>query len=240
DILLSEFPDSQHASDTMYFVAQSHQAVAHYRDAAARFEEFAGKYNKDKRAADALQNAYLFRLGIGDEEAAAADLKQYDALFKKKDIKTAAKIFWSRHDLLKTDPERKSHAEEYLKIYGSKGGVDRQIVAEAAIAQILWRRSCEEELLYDSCLSIKRQKAVSGLAEIEKQKKLQERQARLEAKSEKSGKKEKYKPPKRCGSSTQGLITVHKRDKKVAEQAQKRFANVLKLAKKNPQVPADD
>ena len=238
DILLAEYPESEHAKDTMYFVAQSHQAVAHYRDAAARFEEFATKYKKDDRAADALQNAYLFRLGIGDEQQAATDLENYESLFKRKDVKTAAKIFWSKHDLLKTDGERKSHAEAYLKTYGSKGGVDRQAVAEAVIGQIMWRRSCEEELLYDSCLSIKRQKAVSGLAEIEKQKKIQERRARLEEK--KSKEKKKYRPPQRCGSSTQGVITIHKRSSKTAATAQKHFSTVLKLVRKKPSIPAED
>lgn len=240
DILLAEYPDSEHAKDTMYFVAQSHQAVAHYREASQRFEEFATKYKKDSRAADALQNAYLFRLGIGDEEQANTNLEQYESLFKRKDVKKAAKIFWSRHDLLKTDSERKAHAEQYLKTYSSRGGKDRQAVAEAVIGQILWRRSCEEELLYDSCLSIKRKKAVSGLAEIEKQKKIQERRERLEAKKEKENKKKKYRPPARCGSSTQGVITIHKRSSKQAAAAQKRFDAVLKLVRKKPSIPADD
>jgi TolA-binding protein len=240
DILLEEFPDSEHAPDTLYFVAQSHQAVAHYRDAADRFEQFAEKHKKDKRSSDALQNAYLYRLGLGDEAKAQEDMDKYEGMFKKKDVKRAAGIFWSKHDLLKTDGERKSHAEKYLKTYGSKGGVDRQAVAEAVIGQVLWRRSCEEELLYDSCLTLKRKKAVSGLAEIEKAKKIAARKARLEAKQEKAKKKKKYKPPKRCGSSTQGVITVHKRNKKQAAAAQKRFSTVLKLAKKKPKIPADD
>jgi TolA-binding protein len=222
DILLEEFPESEHAPDTLYFVAQSHQAVAHYREAAERFEQFAEKHKKDKRSADALQNAYLYRLGIGDEEQAQTDMDKYEAMFNS---------------------ERKSHAEAYLKTYGSRGGVDRQAVAEAVIGQILWRRSCEEELLYDSCLTLKRKKSVSGLEAIKNAKKIAARKARLEAKQEKAaekGKKKKYRPPARCGSSTQGVITINKRSKKQAAAAQKRFSTVLKLAKKKPKIPKED
>jgi TolA-binding protein len=246
DILLDMFPDSKHAKDTLHFVAESHQAVAHYRDAATRFEEFAEKHKKDKRASNALQNAYLFRLGIGDESKAEENLAKYEAMYKKKDVKKAAKIFWSKNALIETEGGKKTHAEQYLKTYGSRGGADRQAVAEALIGQVLWRRSCEEELLYDSCLSVKRKKTVAGFDAIMKEKKIMERRARLEAKREKQAEKakgkdkKKYRPPQRCGSATQGLITVHKRSSKGRANAEKRFKTVMKLSKKKVNIPAED
>jgi hypothetical protein len=161
-------------------------------------------------------------------------------MFKKKDPKTAAKIFWSRHDLLKTDRERRQHAEEYIKTYGKRGGIDRQIVAEAVIAQQDWRASCDDELLYDSCMTIKRKRAVSAVAEIEKRKKLEARLAKKKGKEEKEDKKKKFKPPKHCGSPTQGIITVHRRDKKKSDAAQSRFSRILKMVGKGVEIPAGD
>ncbi len=236
-ILLDRHSDSKHAKDTLHFLAGSYQAVAYYADAAQRYEQFAESYKKDKRASDALQNAYLFRLGLGEQEKAAENLKKYEGVYKRKNVAKAAKIFWSRHGLIKEDAERRKHAEEYLKTYGSKGGKDRKIVAEAVVAQIDWRRSCAKELVQDSCMSIKRKRVISGVEEIERRKKLEARQAR----AEKKRKREKFKPPARCGSATQGIITVHKRDKKQAAAAQKRFSSILKLVGKGEmKIPAED
>jgi TolA-binding protein len=244
--LLERYPESEHARDTLKYLAESYQAVAYYDDAATRYEEFAEKYPKDGESPDALQNAYLFRLGLGQETKAKDNLVKYESVYKKKDVEKAAKIFWSEHDLLKSVTAKRAHAEEYLKVYGKKGGLDRAVVAEAVIAQTDWRRSCDEPLLYDSCISVKRKRALSGVEEIEKRKKLEEKakkKAEEEAKNEKEGdiKKPKFRPPKNCGSATQGIITVHTRGKKRREQAQARFRNILKsIGKGKVSIPADD
>ena len=242
-VLLDNFPDSQHARDSLFYLGGAYQAVAYYPDAAQRYEEFAEKYPKDKEAANALQNAYLFRLGLGEEEKAEANLVKYESVYKRKDPQKAAGIFWSRYALLDSEAKKKRLAEDYLKVYGARGGVDRQAVAEAVIGQYLWRASCDEELLYDSCLSIKRKRALSASEQIEKRKRLERRLARQ--KKKKGGEEEeddskKYKPPARCGSATQGVITIHRRSKKKRDAAQARFNKVVKLAKKNPKIPTDD
>jgi TolA-binding protein len=229
--LLDTFPESQHYQQTLREIGENYQAIAYYGDAAERFEQYAAKYTKDEFASDALRNAYLFRLGLGEEEKAQADLNKYEDLYKRKDPKTAAKIFWSKHALLDTDEKRLQHARAYIKTYGGKGGSDRQAVAEAAIGQILWRQSCEKELLYDSCLTVKRSKATAGEETRKKAEGLR-----------KKGKKGKQKEeiPKYCGSATQGIITVHKRDSKLASEAQGHFAATLRLASKKADIPADD
>ena len=229
--LLKTFPDSQHYQQTLRELGENYQAIAFYSNAADRFEQYAAKYKKDEYAATALQNAYLFRLGLGDEDKAEENLGLYEGLYKRKDPKTAAKIFWSKHELLDSDDKKMSHAKAYIKTYGNKGGVDRRVVAEAAIGQILWRRSCEKELLYDSCLTVKRKKATSG-----------EETRKKAARLRKKGKKGKKKPdiPKYCGSATQGIITVHKRDSKLAADAQSRFNTAIKLSGKKPKIPDNE
>ncbi|NJK31017.1 MAG: hypothetical protein HC927_00640 [Deltaproteobacteria bacterium] len=108
------------------------------------------------------------------------------------------------------------------------------------IAQIDWRRSCEEPLLYDSCISVKRKKSISGVEEIEKRKKLEE-QAKKAKEDEEEGEKKRFRPPKHCGSATQGIVTVHRRGKKRREAAQSRLKSISKMLKGGKiDIPADD
>lgn len=240
--LLERFPDSEHAKDTLHYLAESYQAVAYYDKSAQRYEEFAAQHEKDDRASNALQNAYLFRLGLGQDEKAKENLSKYESLYKRKDIKKAAKIFWSQHDLLDSTSARRKHAEEYLKTYGKRGGLDRAVVAEAVIAQIDWRRSCEEPLLYDSCITVKRKRALSGVEAIEKRKKMEAKQKKAEEEASKSNKKPRFRPPRYCGSPTQGIITVHRRTKKRRESSQARFKKILKMvgSGKKIEIPKED
>jgi TolA-binding protein len=240
--LLERFPDSEHAKDTLHYLAESYQAVAYYNESAQRYEQFAEEHSKDERASDALQNAYLFRLGLGQEAKAKENLAKYESLYKKKDIKKAAKIFWSQHDLLDSRGAKRKHAEDYLKTYGTRGGLDRAVVAEAVIGQVDWRRSCDEPLLYDSCITIERKRALSGVEAIEKRKKMEAKQKKAQEEEKEGGKKKRFRPPKRCGSPTQGIITVHRRGSKRSDAAQKRFKKILKMVGKGNkiQIPEED
>lgn len=236
--LLEKFPSSEHYQKTLSNLAGNYQAIAMYDRAAEHMEMYAEKYIKDKQSPDFLRNAYLFRLGLGQDEKATADLGKYEGLYRKDNPELAAKIFWSKHDILKTDDEKLKHAEEYLKIYGKNGGTDRRIVAEATIGQILWRQSCDKGLLYDSCLSIKRKKAQAGDAVRRKAEELKRKAKKATAKKDGASKKQEI--PEFCGAPTSGIITVFERNKKRADEAQKYFDSVLKLSKGTIKVPEDD
>src|SRR5690606_36312260 len=128
-------------------------------------------------------------------------------------------------------------AEEYLKIYGKNGGLDRRIVAEASIGQILWRQSCTKGLLYDSCITIKRKKAQAGDKAREAAQKLKQKAKKVNDKKASGSSSKKQEIPEFFGSATSGTVTVHDRNKKKAEEAQKYFDSVLKLAKITIKVP---
>ncbi|MEZ4452377.1 MAG: hypothetical protein R3B09_23115 [Nannocystaceae bacterium] len=238
-ILLEKFPESKHAKDSLQYLGGNYQAIAMYEKAAERYEEYAEKYIKEGDAPSALQNAYLYRLGLGQTDKADADIRKYEDLYKKKDPEKAATIFWSRQDILRTDDERLKHAEDYVKTYGKTGGGDRRIVAEALIGQILWRQSCEKGLLYDSCITIQRKQAVAGEKARQAAEALKRKAKKAEQKKE-SGKK-KVEIPKYCGSATSGIIQVFPRSKKKSDDAQKHFNEVLKLAKTSKiSIPEED
>lgn len=239
--LLEKFPNSEHYQKTLSNLAGNYQAIAMYDKAAERMEAYAEKYAKDKESPDFLRNAYLFRLGLGQSDQANADLAKYEGLYKKDNPELAAKIFWSKHDILKTDEEKLKHAEEYLKIYGKTGGLDRRIVAEASIGQILWRQSCDKGLLYDSCMSIQRKVAQAGEKARQRAAELKRKDKKLKEKTGKGGGgKAKQEIPKNCGAATSGIITVYPRNKKRADEAQRYFDGVIKASRSKVSIPEDD
>ncbi len=239
-LLIDKFPASEHFQGTLSKLAGNYQAIAMYDKAAERMEAYAEKYVKDKEAPDFLRNAYLFRLGLGQNDQANANLAKYEGLYKKDNPELAAKIFWSKHDILKTDDEKLKHAEDYLKTYGKTGGLDRRIVAEASIGQILWRQSCDKGLLYDSCMTVERKVAQAGEKARQRAAELKRKDKAIKAKKASGSGKAKQEIPKNCGAATSGIVKVYPRNKKKADEAQKYFDSVLKQAKGKVSIPEDD
>jgi len=223
--LLQWHPESKLAKQTLREVGGNFHAIAFYSDAAERYEQYAERYEKDEFAGEALENAFLFRLGLGEQDRADEDLKRYEAMVRRKDPKRAAGIFWARHDLIKDPDEHLKHAEGYVRTYGTKGGADRLVVAHAIAGQVLWRKSCPKKLLGDVCVSIKRQRATAGEG-------TRQHAADLRRRNNRS-------IPARCGQSTQGVVTVHRRDAKLAAAAQKHFDKALALVSR-AEPPADE
>lgn len=238
--LLEKFPTSEHYQKTLENLAGNYQAIAMYDKAAQHMEMYAEKYAKDKQSPDFLRNAYLFRLGLGQDEQATGNLAKYEGLYKKDNPELAANIFWSKHDILKTEEEKLKHAQEYLKIYGKNGGLDRRVVAEANIGQILWRQSCDKGLLYDSCLTVKRKKAQAGDAARQRAADLKKKAKKVADKKAGGSASKKQEIPEFCGAPTSGIITVYDRNKKKADEAQKYFDSVLKLAKGTVKMAEED
>lgn len=211
-LIVSRFPESRFGKQSLRELAENYQSLAMFRQAATRLERFAALHVKDSYAPTALSNAYIFRVGLGDDDQAIEDLQKYESLYRKKNPAKAAKIFWSRHAGLASDAETLDHAREYLKVYGDRGGVDRRAVAEATIGQILWRQSCGRALLHDSCITIKRVSSVSS----------------------------KSVSPRRCDGGSGEMITVHPRNSRRADEAQRHFAAVLSVAAQEPRIPESD
>ncbi|MBC8066736.1 MAG: hypothetical protein IAG13_00250, partial [Deltaproteobacteria bacterium] len=160
-LLLTHYPESSKHEQTLEELGKGYQGIALFAEAASSFEGYASKYPRGRFAAEALGNAYLFRIGLGQQTEAAAALDRYEEIYRRSDLGGAARIFWSKHALLQDDDQRLAHAREYLAKYGSKGGLDRQAVAEATIGQILWRRACPQPLMFDSCITVTRARATT-------------------------------------------------------------------------------
>jgi hypothetical protein len=224
--LLERHPQSRLAESTLWALAEGYNAITYYERAAERYEQYAEQYPKGKETPDALQNAYLFRVGLSQNGAALQDLDEYERLYAGEDPDEAARIFWARHDLLETQMQRRNHALEYLERHGEDGPLDRALVAEVVIARFDWRRSCAEPLLFDSCITIKRvgkRKWVRGISASD--------QAKVDrVRAEQAGKP--LAPPKRCGGSGYMVVTVHARNQELERQAQDRLGRILSSFRK--------
>lgn len=224
--LLEHHPDSKLYKQTLREVAENYQAIAYYEDAAERLEQYASTYERDDYAGPALENAFLFRRGLGDDAKAREDLGRYEKVAGRKDAGKAAGIFWAEHDLQGDDAGRLAHAQAYIERYGKKGGHDRLAVAHAVAGQVLWRRSCAKGGEGDVCVTVKRERAGTGQKMRDQAADLRRRNGR--------------KIPERCGAASHGVVVVHERDAKLAAQASKHLQAALEHGRKAGKVEDPD
>lgn len=228
EILLKTKPDSTLAKKAIYQIGRNFQDVAAYDKAADYYEQFAEKYPGEKEASTALYSASFFRRGLGDNEKSIKDV----ALFVKdyggrhEFIDQAAtvafnegQIYESQHDNAKL----MKHFQDYLKQWGSKGGVDHQVIAHVKIADILWNQSCPlpDGGVNGACIEVKRERAGGAARVAEKQAKAQ--------KGKKRGKTKHANLPATCGPETKSKIIVHDRKPGPLKEALTHYAEALKL-----------
>jgi hypothetical protein len=233
-----EREDESEAPDVTLERAQDHQARVRFADAAADYEQFAAAHPDDERAASALDNAYLLRVGLGEYEQAEADRAALERSYVRTQLERAAAVFWSRRAQLERNQERRDHAVAYLKKYRRSGGVDREIVAEAVIAQIDWRRSCNDGLLLDSCVVRYVRYAFYSSCSLGEE---PPSRKTLEAKLARAS--QPARPPQlpnHCRGFDHASTEIGGRDRELAKAAQKRLAKLLARADAVGQLPGDD
>jgi tetratricopeptide (TPR) repeat protein len=221
--LISAHPKDPLAQRALFQIAAGYHQLAYYTEAATHYEQFATKFPGEKEASDALNNAYTFRAGLNQPDNALKDMQDYIRLYGARKPQQAADVFYNAGELFerekKTDQHIK-HLEEYLKQWGSKGGIDRQILAHFKLGEYYWKKSCPSEgALNGSCVKIERVSATG------RQKAFYEVNKKIKDKK----KKIKEKGRTQCGPPTKTKITVIERAKNHLKTAQDHFATALKL-----------
>ena len=189
ELLLKARPDSTLAKKAIYQIGRNFQDVAAYDKAADYYEQFAQKYPGEKEASTALYSASFYRRGLGDNEKAIKDV----ALFVKdyggrhEFVDKAAGVDFAQGQIYEQEKDNarlQKHFQDYLKQWGSKGGVDRQIIAHVKLGEILWRESCPlpDGGINGACIELKRERA-GGAARV----------AEKEARAQKGKKKHRHK-----------------------------------------------
>jgi tetratricopeptide (TPR) repeat protein len=220
--LIAAHPKDTLAQRALFQIASGYHQLAYYSEAAKRYEEFANKFPGEKQAFTALGNAYSFRIGLGEFDKAVEDMNSFVKYYGEKKPADAANVVFQMSEVFekqKKNDELAKHLDAYLKKWGAKGGIDKQILANFKLGELAWTKSCPQEGVNGACIKVDRvtmngkAKAIYVINKGIKDKK----------------KKLKEKLRTQCGPPTSSKITVYDRKKGDADSAQKRFSEVLKL-----------
>ncbi len=220
--LIKDHPNDPLAQRALFQIASGYHQLAYYSEAARRYEEFANKFPGEKKALTALGNAYSFRIGLGEFDQAIQDMNNFVKYYGAKRPAETANVVFQMSEVYekenKTD-ELAKNLEAYLKKWGAKGGIDKEILAHFKLGEIAWAKSCPQAGVNGACIKIDR------LTMNGKQKALYEINRKIKDRK----KKLREKLRTQCGPPTSSKITVYDRSPKLAAEAQKDFNEVLKL-----------
>lgn len=207
------------AQKAQFQLGQSYMELAFFESAAKYFENFASKYGGEKEAPQALSTAVFFRRGLGQDNKAIEDSREFVKFYgrggKHAKPQEAAAVEFSIGQIYETQKNWDrmiKHYAQYLKEWGKHGGVDREILAHVKIGEVQWRQSCPVAGVNGACIDVKRVSA-GGKASIKVGK----------------GKKARVKGRTQCGPETKSKVTLHARKGALAKAAQDHFASALKL-----------
>jgi tetratricopeptide (TPR) repeat protein len=210
------------AQRALFQIASGYHQLAYYSEAAKRYEEFAKQFPGEKQALTALGNAYSFRIGLGEFDKAVEDMNSFVKYYGDKKPADAANVVFQMSEVYekqKKTEELVRHLDAYLKKWGAKGGIDKQIIAHFKLGEIAWTKSCPQEGVNGACIKIERV-TMNGKAKAIYQinKGIKDKKKKL---------KEKLRT--QCGPPTSSKISVFDRQKQQADSGQKHFTEVLKL-----------
>ena len=220
--LAHDHPKDILAQRALFQIAAGYHQLAYYSEAAKRYEEFAKQFPGEKQAFTALGNAYAFRIGLGEFDKAVEDMNSFVKYYGDKKPADAANVVFQMSEVYEKQSKNDDlarHLDAYLKKWGAKGGIDKQILAHFKLGQLAWNKSCPQEGVNGACLKVDRV-TMNG-----KTKAIYEINSKIKDKK----KKLKEKLRTQCGPPTSSKITVYDRNSKAAGEGQKHFDEVLKL-----------
>jgi TolA-binding protein len=208
--LRKRFPKSKQSERALARMGNAYAAIARYKQAAALYEEYANKYAGEKDASNALNDAVVYRKGIGDDRQAIKNIEEFVKKFKRKRFDDAAAAFFGMAGIYEKQNKDEMvirHLKRYISEFGRKGGRDRLIAANAKIGEILWNRSCRAKGVDGACVKVARERA-------------------LRRKKRRRGGGAAV--PNRCGESDRIVLTVIDRNRTYANQARGFFRNAIR------------
>jgi tetratricopeptide (TPR) repeat protein len=226
ELLLKNRPDSTLAKKAIYLIGRNYEAVAWFDKSADNFEQFAERFPGEKDAPIALNTASFFRRGLGENDKSMKDtdlfIKNYGG--RKEWVDKAAGVAFNEAQIFEQAKDYKNlkqHLLNYLKMWGARGGVDREVVAHVKLGDLAWRDSCPlGDGVNGACVEQQRVRA-SKATKV------------AEGDSGKKGKKKRRKKgvdlPKQCGPETKSKIIVHDRKPALTKEAMGHYAEALKL-----------
>ncbi len=210
------YPNSSQAKKALMAIGKAYGDIAFYDRSAEKLEEYAKKYAGESNAYDAMSDAVFYRKGIGDDAKAIENTKYFIRTFGAKKPAEAANASFSLTSVYEKQGDKDAvikHLREYIRTYGSKGGDDRLVIANAKIGAILWEQSCPVKQVDGSCVKVVRERAIN-------------------LKKKKKGKTGSDQPLQ-CGPDSKIKLTVVKRDERKMKEALQAYAAAAKAFEKS-------
>jgi tetratricopeptide (TPR) repeat protein len=134
------------AREAVHKIGQHYLAIAVYDEAAAWYERFAHDTPGEAGAAQALQDAIVLRLGLGEVSVALHDAELFQKTYREKHPALAAQVAFA---IGAHDAEHGDYAEARKRLSAAMTEIDRsaavdvQIQAHAVLGRALWKTGGE-------------------------------------------------------------------------------------------------
>lgn len=125
---------------TIHVLGQNHQSIGDYDAAAGYYEDFARKAPKEREAPEALSDAVVLRLGLGQIERAIEDANLFSKNYGSKSPARAAQVglaIAGHHVERQAFKDAKKQLVTWMSTIDRGGAVDTQILAHTWLARAL-------------------------------------------------------------------------------------------------------
>jgi len=220
--LITEHPDDPQAKKALFQVASGYHQLAAYSKASEYYEQYAKQFPGEPESPSAIANATVFRMGLGEYDLAQKNMNDYIRFYGARRPQDSADVFFQMGEVFEKTGDQDGlvrHMLAYLKKWGKKGGVDKQILAHFKVGEILWKKSCPVEGVNGACIEVKRVEA-SGRARAFD---------RINRQRRKAGKRLRIPKRTQCGPPTRSKVTIFDRRRNFSGDAKGHFATALKL-----------
>ncbi len=141
--MIERFPNCEHSKRAALYIGQNYHAMQMFESAAENYVTFAKKYTGEKEAPEALANAAVFYIGLGEYDKAWNVVKSYEKSYKKRRPQDAAKVYFSAGYIYKNQADEndddkmrekvRKHYTSYLKSYGRVKALHEQVLAHVLV-----------------------------------------------------------------------------------------------------------
>ena len=157
--LEQDFPSSALVARAIIRRASAAAAIADFAQAAQAYQTYATRYAGEKDAPGAQLTAVTYYRALGKDCQAIAGMETFVKHYQRRLASESADVVWGLAKLYERADKPQEAAKtylRYLKVFGKKGGADRELVANAKLGEILWKQSCKRSTQDGSCTRIKR------------------------------------------------------------------------------------
>lgn len=164
-LLRTYYPRGKLAMRATAYAAKLYGDIAMYDRAADLLEEYAKKYAGEKDAYAAMSDAIYYRTALGDDDKAIDNTRYFVKTYGTRKPADAANAYFALTSIYEKRRDTDSvvkHLRDYIRLYGSKGGTNRLVIAHAKIGEALWQQSCPVTSTDGTCARVKRTKPVCG------------------------------------------------------------------------------